>query len=83
MVMTTLTIYCKTNDIEVYEASKILTMKLDIALLSGDGIGPEVTEQAAKAKAIAAEFDHTAYFTRHQWELLLLMKQVIHCLNKL
>ena len=59
-------------------------MKLDIALLSGDGIGPEVTEQAVKAlKAIAVEFDHTFLFTRHQWELLLLMKQVIHCLNKL
>ena len=53
----------KTNDIEVYEASKILTMKLDIALLSGDGIGPEVTEQAVKAlKAIAVEFDHTFLF---------------------
>lgn len=38
-------------------------MKLDIALLSGDGIGPEVTEQAVKAlKAIAVEFDHTFLF---------------------
>ena len=38
-------------------------MKLDIAVLSGDGIGPEVTEQAIKAlKAVAVEFDHTFLF---------------------
>jgi 3-isopropylmalate dehydrogenase len=34
-------------------------MKLKIAVLPGDGIGPEVTEQAVKAlEAIALEFDH-------------------------
>ena len=34
-------------------------MKLKIAVLPGDGIGPEVTEQAVKAlNAIASEFDH-------------------------
>lgn len=34
-------------------------MKLNIAVLPGDGIGPEVTEQAIKVlKAIAMEFDH-------------------------
>jgi 3-isopropylmalate dehydrogenase len=39
-------------------------MKLNIAVLPGDGIGPEVTDQAIKAlKAIAMEFDHTFSFT--------------------
>jgi len=39
-------------------------MKLNIAVLPGDGIGPEVTEQAIKAlRAIAMEFDHTFTFT--------------------
>lgn len=34
-------------------------MKLSIAVLPGDGIGPEVTEQAIKVlKAIAVEFNH-------------------------
>lgn len=38
-------------------------MKLNIAVLSGDGIGPEVTDQAIKVlKAIALEFDHTFLF---------------------
>lgn len=38
-------------------------MKLNIAVLAGDGIGPEVTDQAIKAlKAIALEFDHTFSF---------------------
>lgn len=38
-------------------------MKLEIAVLPGDGIGPEVTDQAVKAlKAIANEFDHTFIF---------------------
>lgn len=38
-------------------------MKLEIAVLPGDGIGPEVTDQAIKAlKAIANEFDHTFIF---------------------
>lgn len=35
-------------------------MKLEIAVLAGDGIGPEVIEQAKKAlDAIAHQFDHT------------------------
>jgi len=35
-------------------------MKLNIALLAGDGIGPEVTAQAVKVcDAIAAKFNHT------------------------
>jgi 3-isopropylmalate dehydrogenase len=39
-------------------------MKLNIAVLPGDGIGPEVTEQAVKVlNAIAVEFDHTFNFT--------------------
>jgi 3-isopropylmalate dehydrogenase len=39
-------------------------MKLEIAVLSGDGIGPEVTNQAIKAlKAIASEFNHNFKFT--------------------
>ena len=39
-------------------------MKLNIAVLPGDGIGPEVTDQAVKAlKAIAIEFDHSFTFT--------------------
>lgn len=38
-------------------------MKLNIAVLSGDGIGPEVTAQAIKVlKAIGMEFDHTFIF---------------------
>jgi 3-isopropylmalate dehydrogenase len=39
-------------------------MKLNIAVLPGDGIGPEVTEQAVKVlNAIAAEFNHSFNFT--------------------
>jgi len=38
-------------------------MKLNIAVLSGDGIGPEVTTQAIKVlKAIAMEFNHVFTF---------------------
>lgn len=38
-------------------------MKLNIAVLPGDGIGPEVTDEAIKTlKAIEAEFDHTFIF---------------------
>lgn len=38
-------------------------MKLNIAVLPGDGIGPEVTDQAIKVlKAIAMEHDHTFIF---------------------
>jgi 3-isopropylmalate dehydrogenase len=34
-------------------------MKLNVAVLPGDGIGPEVTEQAVKAvKAVCLKFDH-------------------------
>lgn len=39
-------------------------MKLNIAVLPGDGIGPEVTAQAVKAlKAIAMEFNHIFTFS--------------------
>ena len=39
-------------------------MKLKIAVLPGDGIGPEVTVQAIKVlKAIASEFNHNFKFT--------------------
>lgn len=38
-------------------------MKLKIAVLPGDGIGPEVTNQAVKAlKAIASDYDHNFQF---------------------
>ena len=38
-------------------------MKLNIAVLPGDGIGPEVTAQSVKVlKAIASEFDHDFTF---------------------
>jgi 3-isopropylmalate dehydrogenase len=38
-------------------------MKLKIAVLPGDGIGPEVTKEAIKVlKAIAQEFDHSFQF---------------------
>ena len=38
-------------------------MKLNLAVLSGDGIGPEVTAQAVKVlKAIAMEFEHKFTF---------------------
>ncbi|WP_194766739.1 3-isopropylmalate dehydrogenase [Tamlana sp. I1] len=40
-------------------------MKLNIGVLSGDGIGPEVTAQAVKVlKAIAMEFDHIFTFEK-------------------
>ena len=39
-------------------------MKLKIAVLPGDGIGPEVTNQAVKAlKAVASEFNHRFQFS--------------------
>lgn len=39
-------------------------MNLNIAVLPGDGIGPEVTEQAVKVlKAIATEYEHNFKFT--------------------
>ena len=39
-------------------------MKLQIAVLPGDGIGPEVTEQAIKVlKAIALNYNHKFNFT--------------------
>ena len=39
-------------------------MKLNIAVLPGDGIGPEVTDQAVKVlNAIAVEFNHSFNFT--------------------
>jgi 3-isopropylmalate dehydrogenase len=39
-------------------------MKLNIAVLPGDGIGPEVTKQGVKVlEAIASEFDHNFIFT--------------------
>lgn len=39
-------------------------MKINIAVLPGDGIGPEVTEQAIKVlNAIAVEFDHKIHYT--------------------
>lgn len=42
---------------------KINKMKLKIAVLPGDGIGPEVTEQAIKVlKAIALNYDHKFNF---------------------
>ena len=38
-------------------------MKLNIAVLAGDGIGPEVTQQSIKVlKAIALEYDHQFVF---------------------
>ena len=41
-----------------------LKMKLNIAVLPGDGIGPEVTKQAVKVlKAVASEFNHNFKFT--------------------
>ncbi len=39
-------------------------MKLNIALLAGDGIGPEVIDQAVKVcNAVATKFDHTINWT--------------------
>jgi isocitrate/isopropylmalate dehydrogenase len=44
---------------------KIELIKLNIAVLSGDGIGPEVTAQSIKVlKAIAVEFDHRFVFKK-------------------
>ncbi|APG59213.1 3-isopropylmalate dehydrogenase [Christiangramia salexigens] len=38
-------------------------MKLNIAVLPGDGIGPEITQQSVKVlKAVADRFDHDFYF---------------------
>ena len=43
---------------------KKISMKFNIAVLAGDGIGPEVTEQAIKAlDAIADVFDHSFVYT--------------------
>ena len=40
-------------------------MKFNIALLAGDGIGPEVTEQAVKTlDAIADVYNHTFKFNK-------------------
>jgi 3-isopropylmalate dehydrogenase len=40
-----------------------MIMKLNIAVLAGDGIGPEVTQQAIKAlTAVAVECNHQFYF---------------------
>ena len=40
-------------------------MNLKIALLSGDGIGPEVTQQAVKVlDAIAEKYEHTFTFEK-------------------
>lgn len=48
------------DEIPAFEGTK---MKLNIAVLPGDGIGPEVTAQAIKVlKAIALEFDHMFLF---------------------
>lgn len=48
------------DEIPAFEGTK---MKLNIAVLPGDGIGPEVTAQAIKVlKAIALEFDHIFLF---------------------
>lgn len=45
--------------------SKQINMKFNIALLSGDGIGPEVTAQAVKAlDAIADVYDHTFTYNK-------------------
>ena len=42
-------------------------MKLNIALLPGDGIGPEVTDQAVKSvKAVCRRFGHEVVFS-HGW----------------
>ena len=39
-------------------------MELNIALLPGDGIGPEVIDQAVKvSNAIAIKFNHTINWT--------------------
>ena len=38
-------------------------MKLKIAVLAGDGIGPEVTNEAIRVlKAVGTQFDHTFLF---------------------
>lgn len=40
-----------------------MKMKLDIAVLPGDGIGPEITRQSIKVlKAVAERFNHQFYF---------------------
>ena len=39
-------------------------MKLNIALLAGDGIGPEVIDQAVKvSNAVAKKFNHEIVWT--------------------
>jgi len=51
-------------------------MKLNIAVLPGDGIGPEVTNQAIKAlKAIASEFNHNFKFTNANVGAIAIDKQ--------
>jgi 3-isopropylmalate dehydrogenase len=51
-------------------------MKLNIAVLPGDGIGPEVTNQAIKVlKAIASEFNHNFKFTNANVGAIAIDKQ--------
>ena len=58
-------------------------MNLKIAVLGGDGIGPEVILQAKKALyAIGEVYNHEFVFEEALMELLLLTKQEIRFLNK-
>ena len=44
-------------------------MKYTIAVIPGDGIGPEVTTQAKKAlDAVAEVYDHIFYTKKRKWE---------------
>lgn len=53
-------------------------MKKKIAVLPGDGIGPEVTSQSIKVlNAIAKRFNHEFTFEEGLFVLAQLIKQVI------
>ena len=56
--------WVKKIELKPSRRKKYSNMKLNIAVLPGDGIGPEVTKQSIKVlHAIAMEFNHTFYFS--------------------
>jgi len=55
-------------------------MKKNIAVLPGDGIGPEIIQEAVKIlDAVAKAYDHDFHIPMQIWALLPLTKQAVHC----
>ena len=54
-------------------------MKLKIALLAGDGIGPEVIDQAVKVSdAIAKKFDHQIVSRKIFWIRFIIFDKILN-----